>query len=191
MCGIYGQYNPLGADLALIERMALRLAHRGPDGYGTYHNGGALAFGAGRLAIIDLAAGVQPIFNEDGSISVVFNGEIYNFPTLREELAARGHQFYTHCDTEVIVHLYEEMGADCIKKLRGMFAIALYDEKRKLLLLAATEIFLDKGYDGTTIEDVAMKAAVSKPTVYRFFSDKERLFAEIVLATTEIGRAHV
>ena len=89
-----------------------------------------------RLSIIDLAGGRQPVHNEDKSIWVVFNGEIYNFPDLRRELEARGHNFYTHTDTEVIVHLYEELGADCIKKLRGMFAIALYDSRKQKLLLA-------------------------------------------------------
>ena len=89
-----------------------------------------------RLSIIDLAGGRQPIHNEDKSLWVVFNGEIYNFPELRQELEGRGHRFYTHSDTEVIVHLYEEMGSDCVQKLRGMFAIALWDERKQLLLLA-------------------------------------------------------
>jgi asparagine synthase (glutamine-hydrolysing) len=89
-----------------------------------------------RLSIIDLAGGRQPIHNEDGTVWVVFNGEIYNFPELREGLEQRGHKFYTHSDTEVIVHLYEELGAGCISKLRGMFAIALYDERQQVLLLA-------------------------------------------------------
>ena len=97
---------------------------------------GPVGLGMRRLSIIDLSGGRQPIHNEDSSIWVVFNGEIYNFPELRKELEARGHSFYTHTDTEVIVHLYEEMGANCVQKLRGMFAIALFDERRQSLLLA-------------------------------------------------------
>lgn len=136
MCGIFGQYNPLGADRALIERMALRLAHRGPDGYGTYHNGAALAFGAGRLAIIDLAAGVQPIFNENRNVAVVFNGEIYNYKTLRAELERAGHVFATHTDTEVIVHGYEQWGIAVLEHLRGMFGLGIWDEAQQQLLVA-------------------------------------------------------
>jgi asparagine synthase (glutamine-hydrolysing) len=135
MCGIFGQYNRHGADPQLIERMAHSLRHRGPDGYGTYHHE-SLAFGAGRLAIIDLAAGVQPIFNEDRSISVVFNGEIYNYHLLRTELEAAGHVFSTHTDTEVIVHGYESWGVDVINRLRGMFAIGIWDQSAERLLLA-------------------------------------------------------
>jgi asparagine synthase (glutamine-hydrolysing) len=115
--------------------MCATIVHRGPDDEGI-RTQGPCGLGMRRLSIIDLAGGHQPIHNEDRSVWVVFNGEIYNFPELRQELEGRGHQFYTHSDTEVIVHLYEEMGADCVKKLRGMFAIALYDESRKALLLA-------------------------------------------------------
>ena len=115
--------------------MCQTIVHRGPDDEGIYARG-PVGLGMRRLSIIDLSGGKQPIHNEDKSIWIVFNGEIYNFPELRQELEARGHQFYTHSDTEVIVHLYEEMGADCVKKLRGMFAIALYDERKNSLLLA-------------------------------------------------------
>ena len=111
------------------------IVHRGPDERGVYARG-PVGLGMQRLAIIDLAGGKQPIHNEDQTVKVVFNGEIYNFPELRRELEDRGHQFYTRSDTEVIVHLYEEMGSDCVKKLRGMFALALYDERRNSLLLA-------------------------------------------------------
>jgi asparagine synthase (glutamine-hydrolysing) len=129
MCGIFGQFNPRGADPALIERMARCLAHRGPDGYGTHHDKtrGVLAFGAGRLAIIDLAAPAGVIFSEDRHVSVVFNGEIYNHKTLRKELEAAGHRFATHTDTEVIVHGYEEWGLGVLERLRGMFALGLWD----------------------------------------------------------------
>src|SRR5207245_5725766 len=115
--------------------MCQTIVHRGPDDEGIYARGPA-GLGMRRLSIIDLAGGKQPIHNEDRTVWVVFNGEIYNFPDLCRELQGRGHQFYTHSDTEVIVHLYEEMGADCVKKLRGMFAIALYDFRQEVLLLA-------------------------------------------------------
>jgi len=137
MCGIAGMIGREGEGVSAeqVRRMTDAIVHRGPDdeGISAVRNVG---LGMRRLSIIDLAGGHQPIYNEDRSVSVVFNGEIYNFPKLREELIARGHKFYTHSDTEVIVHLYEEMGAACVTKLRGMFAIALWDEKRKSLLLA-------------------------------------------------------
>lgn len=138
MCGIAGIIDSApGArtEVSTIRRMCDAIVHRGPDEEGIFaeHNVG---LGMRRLSIIDLAGGNQPIYNEDRSIAIVFNGEIYNFPELRKGLESRGHQFYTHADTEVIVHLYEELGADCISKLRGMFAIALHDSNRKSLLLA-------------------------------------------------------
>ncbi len=137
MCGIAGVVGNQRdvIDAADVHRMCQTIVHRGPDDEGVYASG-PVGLGMRRLSIIDLAGGKQPIHNEDRSVWVVFNGEIYNFPELRRELEVRGHQFYTHSDTEVIVHLYEEMGADCVKKLRGMFAIALYDTKRDTLLLA-------------------------------------------------------
>ena len=122
-------------EASLIQDMCQTIVHRGPDDQGIYANG-HVGLGMRRLSIIDVSGGRQPIHNEDKSVWVVFNGEIYNFPELRRELEARGHQFYTLTDTEVIVHLYEEIGADCVTKLRGMFAIALYDERRQSLLLA-------------------------------------------------------
>jgi asparagine synthase (glutamine-hydrolysing) len=137
VCGIAGIVGKRGLviEAADVHRMCRTIVHRGPDDEGVYAQGPA-GLGMRRLSIIDLAGGKQPIHNEDRTVWVVFNGEIYNFPDLRRELEGRGHQFYTHSDTEVIVHLYEEMGADCVKKLRGMFAIALYDTKRDILLLA-------------------------------------------------------
>ena len=137
MCGIAGIVGRRGEviEASTVHNMCQTIAHRGPDDEGIYVRG-AVGLGMRRLSIIDLSGGKQPIHNEDQTVWVVFNGEIYNFPTLRRELESRGHHFYTHSDTETIVHLYEEMGADCVKKLHGMFAIALYDEKRDLLLLA-------------------------------------------------------
>jgi len=122
-------------DAADVRRMCQTIVHRGPDDEGIYAQGLA-GLGMRRLSIIDLSGGRQPIHNEDKSIWIVFNGEIYNFPELRRELQARGHHFYTHSDREVIVYLYEEMGVDSVKKLRDMFAMALYDERRSSLLLA-------------------------------------------------------
>lgn len=122
-------------EAAQVHRMCQSIVHRGPDDEGIYAQG-PIGLGMRRLSIIDLSGGHQPIHNEDKSVWIVYNGEIYNFPELRRELEQRGHQFYTRTDTEIIVHLYEELGADCVKKLRGMFAIALYDERRQSLLLA-------------------------------------------------------
>ena len=137
MCGIAGMVGRQGevVDADDVRRMCQTIVHRGPDDEGIYAEG-PVGLGMRRLSIIDLAGGRQPIHNEDSSLWVVFNGEIYNFPELRQELEGRGHRFYTHSDTEVILHLYEEMGSECVQKLRGMFAIALYDDRRKLLLLA-------------------------------------------------------
>jgi asparagine synthase (glutamine-hydrolysing) len=115
--------------------MCETLEHRGPDDEGIYTHGCA-GLGMRRLSIIDLCSGHQPIHNEDRTIWVVFNGEIYNFPELRQQLEAHGHRFYTNSDTEVIVHLYEECGTDCVNRLRGMFAFAIWDEPRQRLLLA-------------------------------------------------------
>ena len=138
MCGIAGIVSSAsgdGIDAEVIHRMCQAIVHRGPDDEGLFVKQGT-GLGMRRLSIIDLSGGHQPVFNEDRSVWIVFNGEIYNFPDLREGLVKRGHDFSTHTDTEVIVHLYEEMGADCVSKLRGMFSFALYDERRRKLLLA-------------------------------------------------------
>jgi asparagine synthase (glutamine-hydrolysing) len=137
MCGIAGivNTNREGVDAQIVHAMCQSIVHRGPDDEGIFVKDG-VGLGMRRLSIIDLAGGHQPIFNEDGSVWIVFNGEIYNFPELRRELDARGHRFSTRSDTEVIVHLYEEHGAECVNKLRGMFAFALYDQRRRKLLLA-------------------------------------------------------
>jgi asparagine synthase (glutamine-hydrolysing) len=137
MCGIAGIVSAGGEriDAATIHRMCQAIVHRGPDDEGLFVKDGT-GLGMRRLSIIDISGGHQPVFNEDRSVWVVFNGEIYNFPQLREDLLKRGHKFSTHTDTEVIVHLYEEMGPDCVSKLRGMFAFALYDEHRQKLLMA-------------------------------------------------------
>lgn len=122
-------------DSATVHRMCETIVHRGPDDEGMYVNGG-VGLGMRRLSIIDIAGGHQPVHNEDKSVWIVFNGEIYNFADLRQQLEGRGHCFYTNTDTEVIVHLYEDLGSECWKKLRGMFAFAIYDERRRCVLLA-------------------------------------------------------
>ncbi|MGD0513529.1 MAG: asparagine synthase (glutamine-hydrolyzing) [Terriglobales bacterium] len=137
MCGIAGVVDAQGGGVqaATIRRMCESIIHRGPDDEGIFVKDGA-GLGVRRLSVIDVAGGHQPVFNEDKTIWVAFNGEIYNFPELRRDLEKRGHHFYTHSDTEVIVHLYEEMGSNCVQKLRGMFAFAVWDTRRRRLLLA-------------------------------------------------------
>jgi asparagine synthase (glutamine-hydrolysing) len=141
VCGIVGQVRPRGdqVERQLVERMCAGLEHRGPDVRGIALHGRA-GLGIQRLRVIDPATGDQPIHNEDRSVAVVLNGEIYNFRELRAELQARGHTFATAGDTEVIVHLYEEYGADCVEHLHGMFAFAVWDTRRQRLLLARDRI---------------------------------------------------
>ena len=142
MCGITGFVYDDPArhgDPAVLRAMNAAIRHRGPDSDG-FHEAPGVGLAMRRLAIIDLAGGLQPISNEDGTIWIVFNGEIYNFPDLRRDLEARGHVFRTHSDTECIVHAYEEFGDDCVTRLRGMFAFALWDDRRKRLLLGRDRV---------------------------------------------------
>jgi asparagine synthase (glutamine-hydrolysing) len=139
MCGIAGFVDGAGADPVLLQRMCDAIRHRGPDEDG-YLIDGAVGLGMRRLSIIDLASGRQPIFNEDGSVAVVFNGEIYNFPELRRRLEAKGHRFRSNTDTECIAHLYEEHGNGCVDHLRGMFAFALWDARSRRLLLGRDRV---------------------------------------------------
>ena len=118
-----------------IDEGLARMVHRGPDAAGLYENG-SVFLGIRRLSIIDVAGGKQPVFNEDRSVVVVLNGEIYNYVELMAELKAGGHAFTTRSDTEVLVHLYEEMGEAMVSKLRGMYAFAIWDERRQSLFLA-------------------------------------------------------
>jgi asparagine synthase (glutamine-hydrolysing) len=135
MCGIFAWVGP-GFDEKRLTQCTDRLAHRGPDAAG-YWNDGLAYLGHRRLKIIDLSeAGAQPMFNEDGQVVVIFNGEIYNFPELRADLEAKGHVFRSHSDTEVIVHGYEEYGDECVQKFWGMFALAIWDRRRKRMLVA-------------------------------------------------------
>src|SRR5215210_7451010 len=143
MCGITGfidLWNTSNARDAeerahTLEAMCQVITHRGPDDQGVMLNRG-VALGMRRLSIIDLAGGHQPISNEDSTVSIVFNGEIYNYKELQAELAARGHKFQTNSDTETIVHAYEEYGPACVEHLRGMFAFAIWDERARKLFLA-------------------------------------------------------
>jgi asparagine synthase (glutamine-hydrolysing) len=140
MCGIVGKIDfngPVDADL--LHRMCAVIEHRGPDSLGVYARDGA-GIGIRRLAIIDVAGGDQPIFNEDGSVLVVMNGEIYNFQSLRSELVSRGHGFSSHSDAEVLVHLYEECGDQMVHRLRGMFAFAIWDIRARRLFCARDRV---------------------------------------------------
>lgn len=142
MCGICGKliFDPeASVSPALVESMANSIAHRGPDDAGFYVSGN-LGLGFRRLSIIDLQGGHQPLSNEDGSVWIVFNGEIYNFQQLRDDLLQRGHFFKTRSDTEVIVHLYEDFGERCVEKLRGMFAFAIWDKRARSLFLARDRV---------------------------------------------------
>ncbi len=142
MCGItgifeFGRKDDISPDL--VHRMNETIVHRGPDDEGIY-TGPGIGLGFRRLSIIDLSTGHQPISNEDGRIWVMLNGEIYNYPELRAELAGRGHRFSTHSDTESIVHLYEDLGEECFKRLRGMFAIVIWDSRERKLILARDRV---------------------------------------------------
>jgi asparagine synthase (glutamine-hydrolysing) len=141
MCGIAGIVHGDGreADPALVERMCAAIEHRGPDARGIHAEGPA-GIGIQRLRVVDLEGGDQPIYNEDRSVAVVLNGEIYNFRELRRRLEASGHRFRSDGDTETIVHLYEEEGVDCVRSLDGMFAFALWDEPRRRLLVARDRV---------------------------------------------------
>ena len=187
MCGICGivDFDGRPIDRGLVKRMTDVIEHRGPDGEGFFFNtadrpqngsaaqsrGAQAALSARRLAIIDVAAGHQPISNEDGTIEVAYNGEIYNFNELREELIASGHRFRTHCDTEVIVHAYEQWGDQCVSRFNGMFAFAVWDNNRQRLLLARDRmgvkplVYLQRG--GRLMFGSEIKSLLEDPTVSR------------------------
>jgi asparagine synthase (glutamine-hydrolysing) len=141
MCGIAGQVRAGGGPVAedLIARMCAAQEHRGPDSRGTHVSAG-IGLGIRRLRVIDLATGDQPVYNEDGSVVVVLNGEIYNYGELRRQLRKAGHKLTTKGDTEVIAHLYEEHGVECVSRLQGMFCFALWDARRRRLLLARDRV---------------------------------------------------
>jgi len=171
MCGIAGKVVFDGqqrVDPSLVERMLKTIAHRGPDDDGMYC-GGQAVLGHRRLSIIDLSTGKQPITNEDRSVWIVFNGEIYNYKELRRDLLARGHKFETHSDTEVIVHLYEEFGPECVAKLRGMFAFAIWDARKRALFIARDRVGIKPLYYCVTKDGLdfasEIKAILADPGV--------------------------
>jgi len=157
VCGVAGLYNfseDRPADEEVLRRMTGSMVHRGPDAEGFFCDG-RVGLGHRRLSIIDPGLGHQPLCNEDGSIWVVFNGEIYNYRELRENLLARGHRFKTNSDTEVIVHLYEDLEDGCVHALEGMFAFALWDRSRQRLLLARDRLGIKPLYYLVTPEEIA------------------------------------
>jgi len=174
MCGIVGISNsraPHPIDAALLSRMNDLQYHRGPDGDGVFVDRG-IGLGHRRLSIIDLSGGAQPLFNEDHSVVVVYNGEIYNFKELSRDLINRGHQFRTHCDTEVIVHAWEEWGEACVERFRGMFAFALWDKNKETLFLARDRLGIKPLYyatrsDGTVLFASELKSILCDPALPR------------------------
>jgi asparagine synthase (glutamine-hydrolysing) len=173
MCGIVGKLffdgqQPVNPEL--VRQMMDLIQHRGPDGEGKYVSG-AIGLGHRRLSIIDLNTGAQPMCNEDDTVWVVYNGEVYNYPELRIDLEARGHIFKSATDTEVIVHLYEELGAECVARLRGMFAFALWDERKRLLLLARDHVGIKPLYYTNTGKAMLfaseIKSLLADPSVVR------------------------
>jgi asparagine synthase (glutamine-hydrolysing) len=172
MCGIAGILSVGGRPVEMDELSAMTgaIAHRGPDDHG-YYLDGSVGLAMRRLSIIDLTSGRQPVVNEDGSVQIVFNGEIYNFRELRQGLLARGHRFSTTSDTEVIVHLYEELGPRCVDKLRGMFAFALWDTARRQLVIARDRLGIKPLYyaivDGRLIWGSELKSVLAVPGVDR------------------------
>ena len=173
MCAICGIVNFKVTDRVdgeIVQRMTDAQAHRGPDGHGVFVEGNA-GLGHRRLSIIDLSGGSQPMYNEDGSVVVVFNGEIYNYADLTRELTAKGHRFRTRSDTETIVHAYEEYGEDCVNDFRGMFAFAVWDRRCKQLLLARDRLGIKPVYYYTNGESLMfaseIKALLEHPAVPR------------------------
>ena len=168
MCGITGIFDTRGGgdiNRAVLQRMNDSQLHRGPD-EGSLHIEPGVGLGHRRLSIIDIATGQQPLFNEDGSVVVIFNGEIYNYQQLIPELQALGHVFHTKSDTEVIVHAWESWGADCVKRFRGMFAFALWDRNRQTLFLARDRLGVKPMYyalldDGTLLFGSELKSVLA------------------------------
>ena len=168
MCGIAGFISPTRADAAALVPMLARIAHRGPDGQGTFVEGPA-ALGHCRLAIIDLQGGAQPLYSEDKNFVVVFNGEIYNYRELTAELTALGHTFATRTDTEVLLHGWEQWGRELLPRLRGMFAFALWDRRAQVLFCARDMFGIKPLYycrcaDGTLLFASEIKAFLDHPS---------------------------
>src|SRR5712664_227299 len=167
ICGVYEYENHVAVEPHVLEDMLGVIRHRGPDDSGVYFDKD-VAIGMRRLSIIDLSGGKQPISNEDGTIVTVFNGEIYNFHELREQLQSRGHTFATASDTEVIVHLYEDFGEECVQHLRGMFGFAVWDARRRKLFVARDRLGIKPLYymqaGGRLIFASEIKAILEHPT---------------------------
>ena len=168
ICGVYAYETANWTERDVLAQMMSAIHHRGPDDSGIYLDG-PLMMGMRRLSIIDLSGGAQPVFNEDRSIVVIFNGEIYNYRDLRERLRSRGHIFATASDTEVIVHLYEDAGEECVHELRGMFAFAVWDSRRRRLFLARDRLGIKPLYyvehSGQLIFGSEIKAILQHPIV--------------------------
>ena len=166
MCGIVGFIDKEKNKDKIIKKMADRIIHRGPDGEG-YYTDINVALGHRRLSIIDINAGKQPMYNEDENIVIVFNGEIYNYKALMNELKKKKHKFTTKCDTEVLVHGYEEWGSDLPNKLRGMFAFAIWDKKNETLFCARDHFGIKPFYyyvnDGTFMFGSEIKSFLEHP----------------------------
>ena len=185
MCGIAGFVGwrvDCSESERLLEQMCGAVAHRGPDNEGHFSAPG-VGLGMRRLSIIDVAGGMQPISNESGVVTIVFNGEIYNHRTLRRQLIDSGHQFATHSDTETIVHMYEEKGSGCVDDLRGMFGIALWDAQRQSLLLARDRLGIKPLYYWITDDGLAFCSELrSLLALDRFPRDIDRLAVARYLA---------
>jgi asparagine synthase (glutamine-hydrolysing) len=174
MCGIVGIFDTReqrGINRELLARMNQTQFHRGPD-EGGLHTEPGLGLGHRRLSIIDLSSGHQPLFNEDGSVIVTFNGEIYNYPELMEELAKLDHTFRTHCDTEVIVHAWEQWGESCVERFRGMFAFGVWDRNKRTMFLARDRMGVKPLFyalldDGHLIFGSELKALTAHPGLKR------------------------
>ncbi|MGB7729608.1 MAG: asparagine synthase (glutamine-hydrolyzing) [Candidatus Acidiferrum sp.] len=173
MCGICGKLmfgSEAKVSPSLVKAMADTMYHRGPDDEG-YYVSGPIGLGFRRLSIIDLQSGHQPVANEDGTVQIIFNGEIYNYQELRKFLLEKGHVFKTQSDTEVIVHLYEELGPECLERLRGMFAFAIWDENAKSLFLARDRVGIKPLYyclsDTSLVFASEIKAILADPSIRR------------------------
>lgn len=171
MCGIVGVLNlhePQPISQKILPQMLATIRHRGPDEFGIYRDEW-VNLGNARLSIIDLSGGQQPICNEDGTLWIVFNGEIFNYLELRSDLEARGHRFTTHCDTEVVLHLYEEYGPECLHQLNGQFAIAIWDTQKRRLFLARDRLGVRPLFytvqDGQLVFGSESKTLLAHPSV--------------------------
>jgi asparagine synthase (glutamine-hydrolysing) len=170
MCGIAGYYSERAFGEEVLKAMTRALRYRGPDAEG-FFNAERIHFGHRRLSVIDVAGSAQPLFNEDHSVVLVFNGEIYNFQSLRKDLVAAGHRFRTHGDSEVLVHAYEEYGHGMLGKLSGMFAFAIWDKARQSLFVARDHLGVKPLYyywDGSVfVFGSELKAILPHPAVKR------------------------